>query len=686
MRITSTIILACASAALLACDSTAPTATGIGAAGGTAKSSDGNATVVIPAGALSSNTNVMIAPATNPPPNAALISASAFEFGPTGTSFTTPVTMTIKYDPANIPANVAESSLQLYTYAGSAWVLVPGSSVDVAAHIVTGSSSHFSQYAPMGVVVVPVATVTVSPASGNLIVGSTVQLIAQAQDASHAPLSGRAVTWTTSDPARATVSTLGLVTGVAVGSVTITATSEGKSGTAAVNVILTPVASVAITPATSSIGVGATSALTVTTKDAGGNTLTGRTVTWASSDAGKATVSAGGVVTGVAAGSATITATSEGISATSAVTVTAAPPASGSVQLLAITTGNNHACGLNSAGAAYCWGSNGNGAIGDGTKTDRLTPVAATGGLTFSSIGADINLTCGITAGGSLYCWGGGAQLGEHVTPTQLSAGTTFTSVSVNWNHTCAVASDGTGYCVGDNTYGALGSGQSQSALPASTTMVPVAGGFHWKQIAATKWSACGITTDGALYCWGNIAAYNSGAGAVSQSSAPTLISNAVTFASLTQRVGTTIACGLTALGEAYCVGAGASEFGRAGGVSDQTPQRVGGSVTFKSLSHASDDLCGVATSNALYCWGSDGYGQLGQGASGAASTVPLVVMAGTSFSAVDLNTQGTVCAVASTGAGFCWGYNFTGQIGDGSTTNRGAPTPIGGSLVFRVP
>ena len=175
---------------------------------------------------------------------------------------------------------------------------------------------------------VPVASVTVTPSSASGQVGQTVQLTATPKDASGNPLSGRAVTWSSSDTAIATVSGTGFVTAKAAGTATITATSEGKSGTATITVmsVPVPVASVTVTPSSASVPVGQTVQLTATPKDAGGNPLSGRAVTWSSSDTAIATVNASGRVTAKAAGSATITAASEGKSGTSAITV---PPPSG---------------------------------------------------------------------------------------------------------------------------------------------------------------------------------------------------------------------------------------------------------------------------------------------------------------------------------------------------------------------
>ena len=182
----------------------------------------------------------------------------------------------------------------------------------------------------------PVASVTVSPAAPSMQAGQTVQLSATPKDAGGAALTGRVVTWASSATGVATVSGSGLVTGGAAGSATITATSEGQSGTAGVTVSIVPVASVTVTPATASISTGQTVQLTGTPKDASGTALTGRVVTWATSNAGVATVSGSGLVTGVAAGSATITATSEGKNGTAALTVTAVVTNPGTVADLAV--------------------------------------------------------------------------------------------------------------------------------------------------------------------------------------------------------------------------------------------------------------------------------------------------------------------------------------------------------------
>src|SRR6266702_1817005 len=170
----------------------------------------------------------------------------------------------------------------------------------------------------------PVATVTLTPGSATVNEGQTLQLTATLKDANGNILTGRSITWSSSNTSAASVNGTGFVTGVTAGSATITATSEGKSGTSAITVVHMPVASVTVTPASGTVPAGSSLQLTATLKDANGNPLVGRTVTWQSGSTSAATVNGSGLVSGVAAGSATITATSEGQSGTSAITVT--PP------------------------------------------------------------------------------------------------------------------------------------------------------------------------------------------------------------------------------------------------------------------------------------------------------------------------------------------------------------------------
>jgi len=188
--------------------------------------------------------------------------------------------------------------------------LVTAAAVGTAT--ITATSETKSGTAQVTVSPVPVASVTVTPDHLGLTVGQQGQLTATPRDAAGNPLSGRAITWVSDAPAVATVDNTGRVTAAVVGTATITATSETKSGTAQVTVSPLPVASVTVTPDHLDLTVGQQGQLTATPRDAAGNPLSGRAVSWGSLAPSVATVDATGLVTAVATGTTTVSATSEG--------------------------------------------------------------------------------------------------------------------------------------------------------------------------------------------------------------------------------------------------------------------------------------------------------------------------------------------------------------------------------------
>ncbi|MFL5640623.1 MAG: Ig domain-containing protein, partial [Gemmatimonadaceae bacterium] len=145
-----------------------------------------------------------------------------------------------------------------------------------------------------------VAVVAVAPASTSIAVGTTATLSATLKDAQGNVVAGQSVSWSTSAESFAAVSANGVVTGIAPGSVTITAASSGKSGTASVTVTANQppppvVTTVTVSPPSASLIVGSTTTLSATIKDAQGNVMTNQTITWSSSNVSVATVTSSGV-------------------------------------------------------------------------------------------------------------------------------------------------------------------------------------------------------------------------------------------------------------------------------------------------------------------------------------------------------------------------------------------------------
>jgi len=215
----------------------------------------------------------------------------------------------------NVEWRSGDNTVAVVSNVGRVRALAPGSTaISATVDGVIGS-------AVVTVVPAPVATVSVALAATSVTVGGTTQATATLRDVANTILTGRPVTWTSSNPAVATVSGVGLVTTLTVGSTTITGTSEGRSGSAVLTVTAVPVASVSVSLAATSVTVGGTTQATAITRDAANAILTGRSITWSSSNSAVALVSATGVVTAIGAGTATITATAETKSGTAVVTV-----------------------------------------------------------------------------------------------------------------------------------------------------------------------------------------------------------------------------------------------------------------------------------------------------------------------------------------------------------------------------
>jgi len=186
--------------------------------------------------------------------------------------------------------------------------------------VIAASAEGESGTATITVMPPPVARVAVLPDSAQTTVGATVQLQAVTYDDAGHVLTGRAVAWSSSNQQIATVDSTGRVRAIAAGSATISATSEGQTGTSVI-FVLVPVDHVTVRPSSLIVAPGGTRQLTALVYDAAGNELAGRQVTWASSDRSVATVTASGVVTGVGNGSAQISATAEGKSGSAYVLV-----------------------------------------------------------------------------------------------------------------------------------------------------------------------------------------------------------------------------------------------------------------------------------------------------------------------------------------------------------------------------
>ena len=176
--------------------------------------------------------------------------------------------------------------------------------------------------------------------------------------------------------------------------------------------------------------------------------------------------------------------------------------------LAKIAAGQRWACGLTTAGAAYCWGYNQIGALGGGRGQYSESAVAVSGGHVFASLTMGNGHACGLTTAGKVYCWGQNYmnQVGTTTAPAVVDAPIasaptlTFVKLAAGVQSTCGVATDESIYCWGDNAHFQLG-----SETPYSTSQTParVSGTQKYIDVVLGNMHGCGLTTGRAVYCWG---------------------------------------------------------------------------------------------------------------------------------------------------------------------------------------
>lgn len=190
-------------------------------------------------------------------------------------------------------------------------------------------------------------------------------------------------------------------------------------------------------------------------------------------------------------------------------------PITGGLKWTSISVGGVFACGLATDGAAYCWGSNTYGQLGTGKPiTDSTTdlskvPSKVVGNYTWKAITTGQYFACGLTTAGAAYCWGrndyqfGSGTEGSSSTPVAVKGGLVFTKIDSGRDSTCAITAAGVAHCWGANANGQLGAGPDSESL--SRVPLPVVGNLRFADISASSLEhTCGVTADqSAVYCWG---------------------------------------------------------------------------------------------------------------------------------------------------------------------------------------
>jgi alpha-tubulin suppressor-like RCC1 family protein len=287
--------------------------------------------------------------------------------------------------------------------------------------------------------------------------------------------------------------------------------------------------------------------------------------------------------------------------------------------------------------------------------------------------------SCIVTGPGVVKCWGSNesGRLGDgsgvaHSTPVQVAGLTSgFVAVAAGTSHTCALRGDGVVLCWGKNQAGQLGDGTTIDRA------VPVAVFTNATSIDARGGVTCATNATGDAYCWGDNTNGQLGDGTTTERHSPVMVATSIKFSEIT--VGNDHVCGLSLSQAAYCWGDNSKgqlgDNGTADSTSPVAPKSLGANLA--SLTTGRSHTCAATASGDTQCWGNNGYGQVGDGttASRIAPTAVSGPLANTTLlSAGEYHT----CAVTTTGTAWCWGRNDSGQLGIGTTTGKSAPAKLG--------
>ncbi len=363
-----------------------------------------------------------------------------------------------------------------------------------------------------------------------------------------------------------------------------------------------------------------------------------------------------------------------------------------------VALGYYHSCALMEGGTVKCWGYDIYGALGDGTAfDDSLTPAEVPGLTGVKALAAGLLHSCALLNDGTVKCWGYSGYsalgyetpLGYSAVPADVPGLTGVTALAVSTYHSCALINDGTVKCWGYDNYGVFGDG-----TPGEATLIPteVPGLTGVTALATSDYHACALFNGGAVKCWGYNAYGQLGDGTFETHYTPTDVPGLSGVKSLA--LSFYYSCAVLDDASVKCWG-----YNNYGLFGDDTiypyqnsPVEIPGLTEVTGLAISAGHRCALISGGTVKCWGYNGYGQLGDG-----STVdhfmPSEVSGLSEVSALavggnyGVDTANYTCALLRGGALKCWGYNGSGQLGDGSYTSQSSPVsiiePVSGDVSF---
>jgi len=365
---------------------------------------------------------------------------------------------------------------------------------------------------------------------------------------------------------------------------------------------------------------------------------------------------------------------------------------------VAIAAGTVHTCALISDGTVQCWGLNFQEQLGNGTNVDSPSPVTVAGlsGRAIA-IAAGGGQSCALIDNGTVQCWGAdtSGELGDGVVTTTLTPGvnppvtvsglSNATAIFAANDHTCALLVSGTADCWGGNIEGQLGNGSTtESDVPVAVLINDLSAQGAIRVASQFSINTCALLASGTAECWGDDQSDGLGNDATTLE-IPSPVAMTVVSEMKAVNNGAFGTCVLLANGTVQCWGGnGHGEVGNGTTTDSITPQTVSNLSGVKAISLGYQFACALLSSGTVECWGENDLGELGNG-SFTDSSVPTVVT-GPPFAVGGLSNVKAisagldhVCALLANGTVQCWGYNYDGELGNGSynsTPPYGIPEP----------
>jgi len=342
---------------------------------------------------------------------------------------------------------------------------------------------------------------------------------------------------------------------------------------------------------------------------------------------------------------------------------------------VSVSAGYHHTCAVKSDGTVWCWGRNAFGQLGDSTILDSATPVqvlgltdvqqVATGGGDFTE-----HYTCALKSDGSVWCWGESSAVSVSSTvPVEKFDPGTNIALGCGAFHLCVLRSDQSVWCLGYNDMGQLGNNSTE----ASGVLVQVNQLTEVESISLSGCHTCALRSDMTVWCWGANESGQLGNGTTDNQITPTQVTEEGDAISVD--AGFVHTCMVMSDGTARCFGDNyLGALGNGTTISSDLPVEVSSLVDAQSLAAGPGHTCVLRTTSTVGCWGYNDVGQLGTGNNVDSSTwlpIPGLDSVVAISAGGQIQREGHTCAIKVDGSVWCWGDNFFGQLGDGSTTNR---------------